>query len=420
MGVKIDFLTKEIFIKIFSKSLGVLRTIYLLYLFGAGNNLDDFYLSKSIIGLVILINILFETNYSNQLKKNVSDNNFVKKFLILINKFGFFLCLIVLGSVFFYFGVASKIFIHVALLCIWALLNINSNYLLLVYRYKLKNYEVLIYYFLIALFDILLLMIIFNGLLNNSDYNYISISLSMLVSELLVFFLVFYRFVKVVFFFKADDTFKLNLDLETFYKVLGILIFVALIDITDKIFLSFLGEGKITYYTYGLYAPLVIRQSLDIRSNFFVQINMIHDMNDVNKVFFKTIKKLAPFFITGSICLVIVTETFENQIVNWFKLDNFSLLKSIIYIGIIITPFYMIWDLFYRLYYRQRMVKKLLTITLFGFLLNIIFDYVLSIVFNWGVLGVLISTLFIFAFYNFISYKTFFFNKNIHKSKFYE
>lgn len=405
MALKVDFLTKEIFIKIITKGLGVFRTLYLLFFFSVSTALDNFYFAKSIVGVVILINILFEITYSHQLNQFKDNLTFIKKFNIVLNKLSFVLSFI-LVVISLIFSEDSEITTHILVLSLWGILNINSNYFLLLFRYKESNSKVLWYYLLIAIFDILLLISILAFL--KSEDNFLSISLSLLISEFLVFILLFSRFYISIYRKGNDNLVTLDLEKETLYKVFLILVVISLIDISDKFFLSFLGEGQITYYTYGLYAPLMIRQSLDIRSNFFVQINKAKSLEDIKAIFYKTLKKLAPFFFLGIIILLVAIELFEDVIKNNFHIENINVFKNIIYLGILITPLYMIWDLFYRFYYKENKINRLVKIVVVGFFVNIVLNFSLGFSLSWGIYGILVSTLTVFLFYNLLSFRYFF------------
>lgn len=405
MALNVDFLTKEIFIKIITKALGVFRTLYLLFFFSVSTALDNFYFAKSIVGVVILLNILFEITYSKKLNQFKDNQSFIKKFNIILNKVSFILGL-ALVTITLIFSKDSQITIHILVLSLWGILNINSNYFLLLFRYKESNYKVLLYYLLIAIFDILLLVLIVTFL--RSEDSFLSISLSLLFSEFLVFTLLFLKFYISTYRKRGDNEVSLDLEKETLYKVFFILIVISLIDISDKFFLSFLGEGQITYYTYGLYAPLMIRQSLDIRSNFFVQINKAKSLENIKEIFYKTLKKLAPFFFLGTIILLIAIELLEGVIKNNFHIENIKVFKNIIYLGVFITPLYMIWDLFYRFYYREKKINRLVKIVVVGFFVNIVLNFSLGYSLSWGIYGILVSTLAVFLFYNILSFRYFF------------
>lgn len=405
MDLKLDFLTREILIKIITKGLGVFRILYLLLFFSVSSILDNFYFAKSIVGFVVLINILFEINYSQQLNKHKSNNTFIKKFNLVLNKLSFALA-IGLISISYIVSRDSEIMIHIALLSFWGILNINSNYFLLLFRYKDYNTKVLLYYLLIAAFDVVLLFLMLEIL--NTDNHFLAISLSILISEFLAFILLFSRYCFSSYQNGKDRSLKLNLGVSRLLRVLLILVIITLIDISDKIFLSFIGEGQITYYTYGLYTPLMIRQSLDIRSNFFVQINRAKSLSDSKNIFHITVKKLTPFFILGAVLLICTTEMLEGLIHKTFHIADISIFKNIIYIGILIAPLYIVWDLFYRFYYRESEIGKLMILVLVGLLINITLNYGLGIYLSWGIYGVLISTLIVFLFYNLMSYQYFF------------
>ena len=152
----------------------------------------------------------------------------------------------------------------------------------------------------------------------------------------------------------------------------------------------------------------MIRQSLDIRSNFFVLINKAKSLEHIKMIFYKTLKKLAPFFFLGIIILLVAIELLEEVIKNNFHIENINVFKNIIYLGILITPLYMIWDLFYRFYYRENKINRLVKIVVVGFFVNIVLNFFLGFSLSWGIYGILVSTLTVFLFYNLLSYRYFF------------
>lgn len=421
MALGFDFLTKEILVKIGVKFFGIARTLFLLFFFGISSVLDDFYFANSIVGLILLINILFETTFSRRIFENKNNFQFLKRFHKKLNKLS--ICLTGFVLIFSVFFIEDKsIIYHIVILALWSIVNINSYYFLLIFRFLTKNKEILRYYFLIAFFGLLFLFVIIYANIFSKENLFIAISLSILLSECVTFLIVFSKYNYEMIKIKQQPGFKIDIsnDIMEIFKVLVILILVSLIDVTDKTFLSYLGEGKITYYTYGLYAPLMIRQALDIKSNFFAQINQLNTSKEINKVFFVTLKRIMFFFVIAAITLVILFESLEHIIIVDFELvskEGYDIIRGIIYIGVIITPFYMIWDLFYRFYYRTDLVNKLLLLTLTGFIINLILNYSFSVLFGLDIYGILVSTLLVFLLYNIISYYVFFRNPNLKISK---
>ncbi|MCX2718546.1 hypothetical protein [Lentiprolixibacter aurantiacus] len=403
MAISMDFLTKEIFVKVFTTSMVLLRAAYLLYFFGATATLDSFFLAKAIVGLVALVSILFEIVYSSKLVTFKHDLNFIKKYNIYIGRIALLISVIALALALIS-GTEKLVIINMIILSIWAIISINSNYYLLIYRYQLKNKRVLFYYSLLSLLDVVILVVLHKLNIFGDSLSFLALAMSLVMSEAIVFLLLFSKYTYKVFSSGQAALCDEKLPVVYFFKVLGILVVITLIDITDKYFLSFMGEGSIVYYVYGLKAPLIIRQSLDIKSNFFVQINELKTLDEVRQVFFKTLKRLAPFFMLAALVLVIVVEVFGSAIISFFKLDNLLLLKKIIYIGVITVLFYMVWDLFYRYYYRSGKIDLLLKVAFIGFVLNIIFNYIFAISLKLEVLGVLISTFSIYCFYTVVSY----------------
>ena len=404
-NIKLDFLTKEIIVKIITKSLVVTRTLILLFFFSISSTLDNFYFSKSIVGLVILINFLVEITYSQEINLHKNNLNFIKKFALILNKFSLILVLLLVIAA-FSISDDREIIIHIFILSTWGIFNINSNYYLLLYRFKEWNRKVLLYYLMISTFDIILLLSMLNVFSAENDF--IAISLSVLTSEVIVFVLLFSNYGYLS--YRKGDSKSVNVNLETslLFKIFIILSVITVIDVSDNYFISLLGEGQITYYTYGLYAPMMIRRSLDIRTNFFVQINKTNNLSETRIIFYNTLKKLMPFFSLGVIALASGVEVLEDTIQKIFNIDNIQVFKNIIYIGILLMPLYIVWDLFYRFYYRESEIGKLMILVLVGLLINITLNYGLGIYLSWGIYGVLISTLIVFLFYNLMSYQYFF------------
>ncbi|WP_405563145.1 hypothetical protein [Polaribacter sp. Asnod6-C07] len=401
----LDFLVKEIFVKIITKGLVVFKTMFLLFFFSVSSTLDNFYFSKTVIGAVVLVNILFEITYSNKINKFKNNISYLRKILKLINIFACISASIVIIIAIF-FSRNKELIFHLILLCLWGVFNINSNLFLLINRFKNNNNVVLIYYCSVIVLDIILLIALLY--LFNSEIDYLAISLSVFLSELIVFLFLFLKPLLKFIKHKTVDIINNEIHNESMIKVFVILSIVFFIDLSDIYFLSYMGEGLITYYTYGLYAPIMIRRSLDIRTNFFVQINKVESMKEIRLIFLKTLKKLIPFFIIGVIILIIGLELFKDFIFNYLNIKKMIFFKNIVYLGILITPLYMVWDLFYRFYYREQKINKLIIIVILGLILNIGLNFLLGIKLNYGIYGILISTLIVFVFYNSISYYYFF------------
>ena len=68
----------------------------------------------------------------------------------------------------------------------------------------------------------------------------------------------------------------------------------------------------------------------------------------------------------------------------------------------------MIWDLFYRFYYRENKINRLVKIVVVGFFVNIVLNFFLVFSLSWCIYGILVSTLTVFLFYNLLSYRYFF------------
>ncbi|WP_430428587.1 hypothetical protein [Maribacter litoralis] len=413
MAVTIDFLTKEIFVKIVTKILGVIRTLYLLYVFGVSKILDNFYFAYSIVGLILIVNILFETTYSREINLFRERLYFHKFFLKKLNLFVLFFSSVLLFLSFF-LVYDKEIYLNIIVLTIWSLLNINSYYLLLVYRYLRYNQKILTYYLLISFLNVLLLIVYLKAPFVSKEYDFLSLSLSILLSEFCVFYIVFGKYIRLVIRSKGElNIFLSSKDFKKVALIMLVLIIISLIDIVDKSFLSSFGEGAISIYTYGYYAPLIIRQALDIKSNFFVQINLLRDGKKINQVFFSTVKKICLFFVIAASVLLLIVQVFDKNIIalNIVTSNQFFEIKDVLLVGLVITPFYMVWDLFYRFYYRRKIIFRLLIVSLIGLIFNVLLNYILGIYFGFKILGIMYSTLAVFMFYNFYSYYIFFVKK---------
>ena len=67
----------------------------------------------------------------------------------------------------------------------------------------------------------------------------------------------------------------------------------------------------------------------------------------------------------------------------------------------------MIWDMFYRLYFRFKRIDSLVKIVFLGLLLNISANYIFGILLNLKEVGVVLSTLLTFVYYNVVSLHVF-------------
>lgn len=402
----LNFVSKEVITKIITKGIGALRALYLLYFFGFSDELDGFFFAKSIISLVIMLNIFFEMSYADWFNKIAFNKKLVLHFWKKINLTTSVFCVALLCGALFVFDDKDIIQTNVYLLLLWALLNINSNFYTILFRYRDQSKIALFYFLFVAIVDFGFLISILHFSPIQSSF---LISMSLLLTEffaLSILLFMFWSFYKKQFVFLNPTYYNFGFSSKEL-KIIGVLILISLIEVSDKVFLEKMGTSAVTYVTYGMFVPLLLRQALDVRSHFFVRLNTIKSNVDIKTEFLLTLKILMRFFTFGVLAVFAFLVFTQEKWLLFFEIKKVSVFWDIVIIGAISIPFYMTWDMFYRLYFRFKRLDLLVKIVFLGLLLNVSANYTFGILLNLREVGIVLSTLLTFVYYNVVSLHVF-------------
>ena len=404
MVVDTNFIKKEVLTKLLSKIFGISRMVLILYLIGFTKELDSIFLIQSIIGIVLLVNVFFELNFSKKILLSISNND--SSIYKLYWPYILFLSLVYLTislSYFFIIGELISYYLIILIFLIASFFNIIGYLGMIELRLQDLKRKILLYYFLTS-FGLLFFFIFFDSILIDK-LNYYSLPLSVLATDICIIFFLFKNV-----FFKFIRCFKemsLSWD-KNFSKSIFIIGIFILIDSTDKFFLKSLGPGILSTFSYGLYVTITVRSILDIRSNFNAKLTLIkNDKSKLKVIFYKYLKtliKLYSFFLFIFLVSVYFLSYFENETIQIFKLlnlelENINLLFKISLIGIIFyAPLYLIFDLTYRIYYAVDDLNYIFHVALIAFIVNVVLNYIIGYYFELGAVGILLSSISVFIF----------------------
>lgn len=404
MVVDLKFLKLEVFTKLVTKMFGVARMFFILYFIGFSKELDSIFLIQSIAGIVLLLNIFIELNFSNRLLSSIlkNDHSVYKVFwsyiLLLSGAY-----LIITLIYFFFIDSLSSNFLIILIFLIASIFNIIGYLGMIESRLQNLKTKVILYYFLTS-FGLLFHFIFFYWILSDG-YSHFSIPLSVLVTDLLVVLLMFKNvFFKIILAFRGMHL-KWDRNFTTSIFVIGIFV---LIDSTDKFFLKSFGSGILSAFSYGLYITIVARSILDVRSNFNAKLTSLkNEKKKIKTIFYKylfILIKFYSYFLVALFVCVWFLSYHQEEIMLIFgvlniSMENTNLLLKISLLGIIFyAPLYLIFDLTYRIYYAVNDLRFIFKISLIAFFINIILNQFFGIFFQLGAIGILLSSILVFSF----------------------
>lgn len=405
MALDHRFVHFEVLTKLVTKILGVSRMFLIIFLIGFSSELDSIFLIQSLIGFVLLINVFFELNFSDEILKSTKLNNQNSYRIywpyILILSLGYLALTI---GYFFMNEMLSKYLPVIIIFMVSAFLNI-IGYLGLV-ELRLKDFQpkILLYYFFTS-FGLLIFYLIFYFLIESKEYSFYSIPLSVLATDILLIWTlfrdVFIKFVKNF----SSMVWIWNKELSKSIFIIGIFV---LIDSTDKFFLNSFEIGTLSAFNYGLYFMLLVRSILDIRSNFNARLTLIKEReNDIKVLFYEYLRILAKLYAILMIVfipLIIISLLYFSSIQSVFEYlkissEHTDLLLWTMTIGIICyAPLYLVFDLTYRIYYAVNNINYIFKASISAFILNILFNYFFGVYLNFGALGILFSSITVFLY----------------------
>lgn len=396
----------EILFKVLSKGIGFGKSLILLFLFGFTKELDSYYLALSLTGIMLSIPVVFELLYMAELKDKIESNklellqNLGLQFLVVTAVCSFLSIIVV---TFFYHEDVLK---NVIILLLWAFFfNLNS-FIILVLRIRQQYKAIGWYFFFFPLITSIVLVLAFYGF---NFKNAIIASLSMLVSEIiLVFFLKHKVRTKLFFAEKIKLSFVFNKKrFSQIIKSFSLISAVYVIDVTDKSFSYNLDGGYTTVLIYGSLVPLMVRQALDFKSVFYHRLQYSYSIQSDLQIFYKTLKWLvyiiAPIMIVLYIGLQFVELSLLNKFIDINNAQFYDLIQ-VVYIYILILPIYIVWDMMYRIYYKNDYLNNLFLIMLIGVVLNYVLNYMFVNYLFMKTSGIALSTfivLFLYCSYSF-------------------
>lgn len=395
------FLKIEIFFKILSKGVGLGKSFLLLLIFGFSAQLDSHYFAMSLVGIILSIPVVYELLYMSDIKRSIEANDidFIQNSFLQLIVISIICSLITLIFIVIFYDII--LLYHVIILLFWTLFFIVNSFNILVLRVNHRYKTIGLYFLLFPLF-----VSIFVALAYYVFYfkNSIIVSVSILLAEALM---VIYFNQKIAFKYlnlskvKALKFFNKERFIQTITSF-SLIIAVYIIDVTDKSFSYKLEGGYTTVLIYGGLLPLMIRQALDFKSVFYHKLQESNSIKEDLIIFNQTLKWLL------YLLLPIMTILFSIfQFINYkhlSKLFNFNELHfedlmNVLFIYIFILPVYIIWDMIYRIYYKNKFLNKLFFIMLVGVILNYLLNYMFVYYFHMKASGIAFSTLLVLSIY---------------------
>lgn len=392
----------EILFKVLSKFFGLSKSLLVLFIFSFSGALDSHFYAFSLVGIILSISVVVELlflqdlkRYYEQKKYSAISNLFYKLIFITI------ISTLLMGTILSIFQDVD-IFQHIAILLIWSIFFVINSFFIILFRLN-HQYKIIGIYFL--LFPIFVMLSILLGHYILDYKSSLVVSISILVSEIILFCFLFLKLPSKNLLIFENSYLKLQYNKITIIKLLqsfSLISAVYLIDITDKFFAYRLGAGFTTILVYGMLAPLIIRQALDIKSVFYHKLQYSSSVNEDIAVFIKTLKWLSYILVPGIILFFTSSFFINYSLLNKFmdiNQNQFDELVGVFLIYILILPIYIIWDMLYRIYYKNNLLSKLLFIISFGVLLNIVLNYVFITYFQMNTMGIALSTLIVLVSY---------------------
>lgn len=395
------FLKIEIFFKILSKGIGVGKSFLFLLIFGFSTQLDSHYFALSLTGIILSIPIVYELLYIGDLKKNIESKNidFIQtSFLQLIT-------ISVISSlvVFIFISIfnSKDVLYHIIILFLWANFFIINSFNILLLRLE-NEYKTIGVYFLLFPLSVSLFIIVGHYLFQFNTS--LLVSISILFAEIsLVLFLknkIAYKY------FNISKLFILSLYSKTralqILKSFSLILVVYLIDVTDKSFSYKLDEGYTTVLIYGSLFPLMIRQALDFKSVFYHKLQDSLSIKNDLQIFYQTLRWFGYIIIPLIAILYLGSNFIKIEFLNKFieiRENQFSDLMSVFFVYIFILPIYIIWDMMYRIYYKNDFLNKLFVIMFIGVFLNYGLNYFFVKILYLKTTGIALSTLIVLSSY---------------------
>ncbi len=393
----------EVLAKVSSKLLSLGRSLLMLLVFNFTEELDEFYYAFSLIGAVLMINILFEMIFLPKIRQDEKEgiDRTDEYFGLLISIASILIVILVIVL-----GIIDKkvITINLTFLIAYAVLKVVSSFY--VVRLRVHNeYKKLTFSFFLA--ALLTLFFTCASWYYFRELSFMMLSFPLMIAEFLVIgYLVF----------STRELFALKISFHNLHSHLAyvskeflvaavILSIITLIDITDKSFANYLGNGSVSLLSYGLMTMLILRQSIDVKSQFYDKLGS-HKGRAIFVLQSKFLKRQIALVLIGYAIIILGYLVIGKFIlIEYLAIDlvNLKRIEHVFLLSLIILPNYLYWDLNYRIYYHLKKLKSLLLVIISGFVINIILNWLFSVFMDFGVEGIVLSTLSVLVFYNLYS-----------------
>ncbi|MDP2502846.1 hypothetical protein BCT47_20935 [Vibrio splendidus] len=398
----------ELFGKAIAKASGLIKQFFVLIFIGVSQGLDTFYVATSLSSIILSLIAWSEIMLIPKMNKNLDNID-----RLMSDYSGAMFALSILCTILI--SIISVITLDietakwVVLIGIWSTINVTNSIKMLAFRVQGEMTPIFSYFSMTSIYGMVIFVcisIISSSFGFHGDIYIYILYISLIVPELYFFFKWHKPYQSEQFNFEVYLLKKLLKELVLSSKSRGIvfiLILVYSIDATDKLFTTSV-DGGASLLVYGSMLPLILRNVFDVKALFFSEIDKIGTIDvrleKLKSIMLRLIILYCPI-VSFLICVIyfIGWDIVVLLDLNFTSFEFDSVLKILI-IYSILTPTYIFWDLCYRVYYVYQYQKLVVGIVSIGFIINVALNYLFSIVFDLGVYGISISTLFVFSFYS--------------------
>lgn len=404
----------EIISKIIAKLSGVLKQLAILLFIGISLDLDAFYVASSYIGIVlalvswaeiIILPVLLSKKSQLEKRKLLSASvQYILSCSIILLLFSVFTGVYIYGEDYLGWLVGIGL---------WAVMNVINSIYILAFRADGNIGSIASYYARTSISGMVLFIataLNYYFFIQTDAYKVEVLLFSIIVPEL-------YYFLKNILSSSYVFDFRHDIKVEVYFKkfiltrqsglTVMILFLVVGIDITDKIFTTLGGSSGngASILIYGSLLPLVLRNSLDVKSLFYTSLQECITIKEQLVLLSSVHKKIMKIYVPVIIFLALFVFLFGKYALLMMKIDEDSALAimKVFSIYCLLIPFYIYWDLFYRMFHWNNKVVHAVVLVLGGVIVNIILNYIFVIELFLGAFGIALSTFFVFFMYTVIS-----------------
>lgn len=396
-SIKRGIITSSV-LSFLSKFLGYLRYLTIAFFIGLNDKTDAFFISYSIIGIVLVFVDVFDSLGVPRLVKArqkgkkyfIQEASSLFSFALLSAiVFSFFLLFL---AVILYYSELSFTQINLKIVSANLVILIPfavSGFIIHFYSAVLRSLRRFTDYFLGELiFSFFSLIFTYIGLVKTN--NVYALAASLTISQII--FLIYITIaLKRAFYITL---FPLRNFGKYFYPFLYLSLLYGiyyLLAITDKFFATFLEVKSVSAVTYGLLIVTTIKAIFRVEQIFITKFSEIDA--EANYV----MKRTALIFILSFFIFLLVFYSSDSIVKILFGYGNFSNIDVILvstalkYYSFSI-PFLFLWAIIFRIYQILEQLPSIFIISLFSLFANIFLNYLLVFIFNMGIVGICLAT----------------------------